>query len=59
MSDEIDPREAERLRRRDREANAAHRDLRRPGMGTVFKKILEAQAMAATAPPTRRRRKRA
>jgi hypothetical protein len=59
MSDEIDPREAERLRRRDREANAAHRDLMRPGMGKVFKQILDAQAKAAKEPPKRRRGKRA
>jgi hypothetical protein len=57
MTDEIDPREAERLRRRDREANAAHRDLLRPGMGKVFKQILDAQAKAAKEAPKRRRRK--
>ena len=47
MSDELDPREAERLRRRDREALAEQRDLMRPGMGKVFKQIQDAQARAA------------
>jgi hypothetical protein len=50
MTDEsegIDPREAERARRRDREATAKHRDLLRPGMGKVFKQIQDAQRRAA------------
>jgi hypothetical protein len=45
--DELDPREAERARRRDREAEAAQRDLMRPGMGKVFKQIQDAQRKAA------------
>jgi hypothetical protein len=59
MSDDesLDPREQERLRRRDREAQAAQRDLLRPGMGKVFKQILDAQAKAAKEAPKRRRRK--
>ena len=58
MTDELDPREAERLRRRDREAEAEQRDLMRPGMGKVFKQIQDAQAKAAreAAKPRRRRR---
>ncbi len=40
--DELDPREAERLRRRDHEAGAKDRDLMRPGMGKVFKQIDDA-----------------
>jgi hypothetical protein len=56
MGDELDPREAERARRRDREATAAQRDLLRPGMGKVFKQIQDAQAKAAKTPPKRRRR---
>jgi hypothetical protein len=56
MSDELEPREAERVRRRDREADAEQRDLMRPGMGKVFKQILDAQAKAAKQPPKRRRR---
>ncbi|HEU4920673.1 MAG TPA: hypothetical protein VFT20_13120 [Candidatus Limnocylindrales bacterium] len=59
MSDDLDAREAERIRRRDREAAAERRALMRPGMGKVFKQILDAQAKAAEEPPTRRRRKRA
>jgi hypothetical protein len=56
MTDELDPREAERLRRRDREAEAEARDLMRPGMGKVFKQIQDSQAKAAKEFPKRRRR---
>jgi hypothetical protein len=56
VTDELDPREAERLRRRDHEAEAEQRDLMRPGMGKVFKQIQDAQAKAAKEPPKRRRR---
>ena len=56
MTDELDPREAKRLRRRDREAEAEARDLMRPGMGKVFKQIKDSQAKAAKEPPKRRRR---
>jgi hypothetical protein len=59
MSDDLDPREAERARRRDREADAEQRALMRPGMGKVFKQIQDAQAKAAKAPPKRRRSGRA
>ena len=59
MSDDLDPREAERIRRRDREAEAQRRELLRPGMGKVFKQILDNQAKAADEPPKRSRRKRA
>ena len=63
MSDDesLDPRERERLRRRDREAQAADRALLKPGMGKVFKQILDAQRKAADeipAPPTKGRTKR-
>jgi hypothetical protein len=54
--DELEAREAARVRRRDRDANAAARDLMRPGMGKVFKQILDAQASAAKEPPKRRKR---
>ncbi len=57
MTDELDPRETERLRRRDREAEAQQRDLMRPGMGKVFKQIQDAQARAAKEPAARRRRR--
>jgi hypothetical protein len=56
MTDELDPREAERLRRRDRGADAEQRDLKRSGMGQVFKQIQDAQAKAAKESPKRRRR---
>jgi hypothetical protein len=45
--DELDQREAARIRRRDQDAEAAARDLMRPGMGKVFKQIQDAQAKAA------------
>jgi len=48
--DAIDPRELERLRRRDREAAAEKRELLRPGMGKVFKQIQDAQRKAADEP---------
>lgn len=57
MEDDVDPREAERLRRRDRAAAAKSRALMRPGMGKVFKQILDVQAKAADQPPKRRRGK--
>ena len=59
MDDEVDSREAERIRRRDREAEAEQRELMKPGMGKVFKQIQDAQAKAASEPPKRRRKKRA
>jgi hypothetical protein len=49
VSDELDPREAERVRRRDREVRAAERELMRPGMGKVFKQIQDTQANVAKA----------
>jgi hypothetical protein len=58
MTDDLDPREAARARRRDRDALAAHRELMRPGMGKVFKQILDAQAKAADEPPKRRRKRK-
>jgi hypothetical protein len=45
--DDLDAREAERIRRRDREAGAEQRDLMKPGMGKVFKQIQDAQRKAA------------
>ena len=53
----MDPRESARVRRRDRDAAAAHTELMRPGMGKVFKQILDAQAKAAKTPPKRRRKR--
>jgi hypothetical protein len=40
-SEDLDPREAARDRRRDREAEAERRALMRPGMGKVFKQITD------------------
>jgi hypothetical protein len=57
--DRIDAREAARIRRRDREADAAARDLMRPGMGKVFKQIQDAQVKAAKTPRKRRQAGRA
>jgi len=52
---DLDAREAARTRRRDRDADAAARDLMRPGMGKVFKQIQDAQAKAAKQPGSGRR----
>jgi hypothetical protein len=54
-NDDLSLREAERVRRRDREAAAEHSALMRPGMGKVFKQILDAQAKATKEPAKRRR----
>lgn len=56
MTDEIDPREADRIRRRDHDLEAERRALMNAGMGKVFKQIQDAQAKAADVPPKRRRR---
>jgi hypothetical protein len=56
--DDLDPREVARVHRRDRDASAAHTELMRPGMGKVFKQILDAQAKAAKEPPKGRRRRK-
>lgn len=55
---DLEPREAARTKRRDRDAAAEDRALMQPGMGKVFKQIQDAQAKAANEPPKRRRRKR-
>ncbi len=46
--DELDTREAARVRRRDHDANAARRDLMRSGMGKVFKQITDSIGRKAT-----------
>lgn len=53
-AEDVDARERARMRRRDRDADARARDLLRPGMGKVFKQILDAQAKAAKTPQKRR-----
>lgn len=50
---EIDPRAAERARRRDRDAEEEQRALLRPGMGKVFKQIQDAQRRDADELATR------
>ncbi|HLX35878.1 MAG TPA: hypothetical protein VKR30_11640 [Candidatus Limnocylindrales bacterium] len=45
--DDLDPREAARTRRRDHDAAAQERELLRPGMGKVFKQILDRQEREA------------
>jgi len=50
VDDDLEPREAARNRRRDRDADAEARDLLRPGMGKVFKQIQDAQRRAADEP---------
>jgi hypothetical protein len=52
--DDLDPREAERVRRRDREARAAERELMRSGMGKVFKQIQDVQRKVADELPDER-----
>ncbi len=49
--DDLDPREAARVRRRDHDADAERRDLLRPGMGKVFKQITDTWEREATRPP--------
>ena len=58
MSDDLDPREAERVRRRDRELRAEERALMKPGMGKVFKQIQDSWAKSAKKPPKPRRQPR-
>jgi hypothetical protein len=54
--EDLDPREAERVRRRDREAQAQHHELMRSGMGKVFKQIQDAQKRDADDDAIPRRR---
>ena len=54
----LDPREAARVRRRDHDLEAAARDLMRPGMGKVFKQILDRQADEVAEPRQKRHRHR-
>jgi hypothetical protein len=58
MTDDLNPSEAARVRRRDRDAAAQARELMRPGMGKVFKQIQDAQAKAAKAASRRSKRRR-
>lgn len=58
MTDDLDPREEERTRRRDHDLHAERRALLRPGMGKVFKQILDKQAREADEPPVRKPKRR-
>ena len=49
--EEIDPREAARMRRRDHDALAHERDLMRSGMGKVFRQIDDSIVRRAKAAP--------
>ena len=48
MDDELDSREHARAKRRDRDLDAEHRDLMRPGQGKVFKQITDSWGRKAT-----------
>ena len=54
--EEVNAREADRIRRRDRDAEAQQRAPMRPGMGKVFKQIQDVQVKKATEPPKGRKR---
>ena len=54
--DDLDARELERIRRRDHDAGGEDRELLKPGMGKVFKQILDRQAREARDEPPDRRR---
>jgi hypothetical protein len=56
VADDLDPREAERIRRRDHDLEAERRALMNPGMGKVFKQIQDAMGKAAkdATPPARK-----
>ncbi len=53
---ELDAREAARARRRDHDLDAERRDLMRPGMGKVFKQIVDSIGDEATRARTRTRK---
>jgi hypothetical protein len=50
-AEDLDPRETARIRRRDHDAAAEERELLRPGMGKVFKQILDRQGREAREQP--------
>jgi hypothetical protein len=56
--EDLDPREAERVRRRDREARAQDQELMRSGMGKVFKQIQDVQKKDADEVSVPKRRAR-
>jgi len=54
--EDLDAREAARVRRRDHDAEAARRDLMRPGMGKVFKQITDSWGEKASPDQDRARK---
>jgi hypothetical protein len=54
--EDLDAREAARVRRRDHDADAARRDLMRPGMGKVFKQITDSWGEKAESDQNRARK---
>jgi hypothetical protein len=54
--EDLDAREAARVRRRDHDAEAARRELMRPGMGKVFKQITDSWAEKVSPDQKRARR---
>ena len=58
MDEDLDAREAARIRRRDHDIDAERRDLLRPGMGKVFKQITDSWGEKA-APDQDRAQKKA
>ena len=57
MDDDLDPREAERIRRRDHDLEAEQRGLMKTGLAKVFKQIQDAQRRMITEPLAARRRR--
>jgi len=55
-TEDLDPREVARTRRRDHDAGSEDRELMRPGMGKVFKQILDRQRRESrdATPPSHR-----
>jgi hypothetical protein len=56
MDEDLDARERDRIRRRDRDLSAVERDLMKPGMGKVFKQIQDVQRKEAATPQPKPRR---
>ncbi len=56
LDDDMDPREAERIRRRDHDLDAERRALLRPGMGKVFKQIVDSWSEDASSDQKRVRK---
>ena len=49
--EELDAREAARMRRRDHDADLHARELMRPGMGKVFKQVTDSWSKGPSRPP--------